>query len=116
MNYTQDSKHENTHEIKSAPAGMAGRYSAKRTLHHKDFFCTAPKATSVSLVGDFNEWKPEANPMRKMPDGRWMIGMELHHGHHQYVFWVDGKPQLDPAASGIARNERNERVSLIAVS
>jgi hypothetical protein len=45
-----------------------------------------------------------------------MIGVELHHGHHQYVFLVDGKPQLDPTASGIARNERNERVSLTAVS
>jgi 1,4-alpha-glucan branching enzyme len=74
------------------------------------------KRSSVSLVGDFNEWKPEAMPMRQMPDGRWMIGMELHHGHHQYVFLVDGKPQLDPTASGIARNERNERVSLTAVS
>jgi 1,4-alpha-glucan branching enzyme len=113
MNYN---KTENTGKPKSAPDSMAGRYSSKSTLHHKDFFCTAPNAKSVCLVGDFNEWKPEANPMRKMPDGHWMIGMELHHGHHQYVFLVDGKPQLDPAASGIARNDRNERVSLVAVS
>ena len=28
---------------------------------------------------------------------------------------VDGEPQLDPSASGIAHNERNEPVSLIAV-
>ena len=34
----------------------------------------------------------------------------------QYLFIVDGKPRLDPKASGIARNSRNERVSLIAVS
>ena len=105
-----------TYKTTPGAAGMSGRYSAKRTLHHKDFFCTAPKAQRVCLVGDFNEWKPDANPMRKMPDGRWMIGMELHHGHHQYLFLVDGQPQLDPNASGIARNERNERVSLVAVS
>jgi len=29
---------------------------------------------------------------------------------------VDGEKQLDPKAQGIARNERNERVSLISVS
>jgi 1,4-alpha-glucan branching enzyme len=70
----------------------------------------------VSLVGDFNGWKPTATPMRRMPDGRWMASLELHHGHHPYLFIVDGKPWLDPKASGIARNSRNERVSLIAVS
>jgi hypothetical protein len=42
--------------------------------------------------------------------------LELTHGHHQYLFLVDGQPVLDPKASGIARNDRNERVSLIAVS
>ncbi len=54
--------------------------------------------------------------MRKMPDGRWMASLELHHGHHQYLFLVDGRPQLDPGASGIARDDHNEAVSLIAVS
>jgi hypothetical protein len=40
----------------------------------------------------------------------------LSHGHHQYRFLVDGKPMLDPQAMGIARNEQNEQVSLVAVS
>ena len=42
--------------------------------------------------------------------------LELHHGHHRYLFVADGEPKLDPNATGIVRNERNERVSLIAVS
>jgi len=92
------------------------RYSAKRTQHHVDFFCNAPKAASVSLVGDFNGWNPTATPMQRMPDGRWLAGLELHHGHHRYLFLVDGVAKLDPNATGIVRNERNERVSLIAVS
>ena len=45
-----------------------------------------------------------------------MASLELHHGHHQYLFVVDGEPMLDPSADGIARNDRNEPVSLIAVS
>ena len=35
---------------------------------------------------------------------------------HQDVFLVDDKPVLDPNASGRACNERNELVSLIALS
>jgi len=54
--------------------------------------------------------------MNRTPDGRWMAGLELPHGHHQYLFLVDGAPQLDPKASGVTRNERGEPVSLIAVS
>ncbi|HWY76196.1 MAG TPA: isoamylase early set domain-containing protein [Verrucomicrobiae bacterium] len=91
-------------------------YSAGRQQHHVTLFCDAPGARNVTLTGDFNGWDPDANPLRRTPDGRWMAGLELHHGHHQYLFLVDGTPTLDPNASGIARNERNERVSLIAVS
>ena len=91
-------------------------FSSRRPQHHVTFFCNAPGAESVRLVGDFNEWNPTATPMSRTSDGRWMASLELHHGHHQYLFVVDGKPFLDPNASGIARNDRNERVSLIAVS
>jgi len=42
--------------------------------------------------------------------------VQLTHGHHQYLFLVDDEPILDPKGTGIARNERNERVSLMAVS
>ncbi len=98
------------------PAVARGRYSAKRTRHHVDFFCHAPNAVNVCLVGDFNEWQPAANPMRRMPDGFWMASLELPHGYHHYLFLVDGKPVLDPNASGKGRNERNQPVSLIPVS
>lgn len=91
-------------------------YSAARTRHHINFFCHAPAATRVSLIGDFNRWQPNANPMCKMPDGSWMASLELPHGHHQYLFLVDGKPTLDPNAAGKTRSDRNETVSLIAVS
>jgi 1,4-alpha-glucan branching enzyme len=81
-----------------------------------NFICIAPQAKQVSLVGDFNGWNPEANPMQRRPDGAWMTTVELKHGHHRYLFLVDGQPQLDPRAQGVARNEKNERVSLVSVS
>jgi len=92
------------------------RYSARRNLHHASFFCTAPHAQCVALVGDFNDWDPTATPMCRMSDDRWMASLELPHGYHQYVFLVDGRPMLDPAADGVTRNSRQERVSLLAIS
>ena len=103
-------------EINRRPSELPDPYSAKRTLHHVSFFCDAPGASYVCLVGDFNRWDLAATPMLQTLDGRWMAGVELPHGHHRYLFVADGKPQLDPNATGIVRNERNERVSLIAVS
>jgi 1,4-alpha-glucan branching enzyme len=98
------------------PKMTASPFSAMRTRHHIDFFCQAPDAKRVCLVGDFNDWKADANPMQRMPDGYWMANLELTHGHHRYLFLVDDRPVLDPKACGIVRNERNERVSLVAVS
>jgi 1,4-alpha-glucan branching enzyme len=99
-----------------APDAEAPRLPEGRSFHHVSFFCGAKEAGHVFLAGDFNHWNPAATPMNRMPDGRWMASLELPHGHHQYVFLVDGKRRLDPKASGIARNNRNEPVSLIAVS
>ena len=80
------------------------------------FYCQAPEARQVSIMGDFNNWDANSHPMQQMVDGSWRVEVTLHHGHHQYVFVVDGQLVLDPRAQGISRNAKNERVSLIAVS
>jgi 1,4-alpha-glucan branching enzyme len=92
------------------------RFSAKRMAKPMNFICFAQNAQAVSVVGDFNQWNSKANPMARQPDGAWFASIPLHHGHHRYLFLVDGKPMLDPKAQGIARNDQNERVSLLAVS
>lgn len=81
-----------------------------------NFFCAATSASQVYLVGDFNRWHPTSHPMTRQSDGSWFLQVALNHGHHHYHFVADGQPTLDPQAMGVARNERNERVSLIAVS
>ncbi|HZR19615.1 MAG TPA: isoamylase early set domain-containing protein [Verrucomicrobiae bacterium] len=100
----------------ASPLFSAQRYSAKRMSKPVNFICVAPAAKRVSLVGEFNGWNPEAHPMKRQPDGVWLLQVPLHHGHHQYRFLVDDKPELDPKASGIARDRSGERASLIAVS
>ncbi len=102
--------------IESSIGGTSPRYSARRNLHRANFFCHAPEAKQVSLVGDFNNWDPSATPMLRQADGRWMATLELSHGYHQYVFLVDGARVLDPNATGKARNSQNEPISLLAVS
>ena len=99
-----------------SPAGPLRGQAGHRPLHQVNFYCRAPEAKSVSLVGDFNGWAATAHPMTRMPDGGWVIRLELPHGHHQNLFLVDGKPTLDPNAMGKVHNERNETVSLIAIS
>jgi 1,4-alpha-glucan branching enzyme len=88
----------------------------KKTLRTVNFICSAQQARAVSLVGDFNSWNPLSHPMKRMPDGAWLLSVELNHGHHRYAFLVDGTMTLDPRAQGITRNDRGERVSLVPVS
>lgn len=88
-------------------------YSAKNSIKPVSFYCAAPHAKLVELAGDFNHWHPL--PMQRSVDGWWLAQVQLCHGHHQYRFLVDGKPMLDPHATGTIRDGNDERVSLIAV-
>jgi 1,4-alpha-glucan branching enzyme len=89
-------------------------YSARNSLKPINFYCDAPRAKSVQIVGDFNHWQPL--PLHQREGGWWFVQVQLSHGHHHYRFLVDGNPVLDPQAAGVVRDERNEQVSLIAVS
>ena len=91
-------------------------FGYQKPLRAVNFICHAPQAKAVSLVGDFNDWKASAHPMKQMPDRSWLLTLELKHGHHRYAFLVDGVLTLDPLAQGITRNDKGERVSLIPVS
>jgi 1,4-alpha-glucan branching enzyme len=100
----------------SIPPTGSARYSAKKMAKPINFYCEVADASHVSVSGDFNNWSTTANPMVRQTDGRWLVTIELHHGHHHYVFLVDGKKVLDPKASGVGRDMQNEKVSLLAVS
>ncbi|PYK57671.1 MAG: hypothetical protein DME21_16850 [Verrucomicrobia bacterium] len=34
-----------------------------------NFFCAAPEAQSVYLIGDFNDWNRTSHPMERQTDG-----------------------------------------------
>jgi 1,4-alpha-glucan branching enzyme len=81
-----------------------------------NFFCHAPDARQVAVIGDFNGWDTSKHPMRQGPDGAWHVQVPLSHGHHAYCFWVDGERRLDPRAQGIQRDAEGNRVGLLSVS
>ena len=99
--------HSHRHAIKPLQ-----RLQPKATLKPVNFFCNAPQALEVFLVGDFNDWNPTSHPMKKGYDGSWQISVTL--GHYQFL--VDGKRVNDPRAQGLARNLEGEKVSMILVS
>ena len=89
-------------------------YSARVMAKPVNFYCGATEATLVQLEGDFSGWT--RLPMMRRIDGWWFLQVPLTHGHHRYRFVVDGQPALDPRATGVARNEGQEPVSVVAVS
>ena len=98
------------------PGRPGSPHQVLKTVKPVSFVCVAPDAKAVTLIGDFNDWDPSAFPLKRQPDGSWTGQITLGHGAHHYQFLIDGKPTLDPRAQGIARNEKNEKVSLLAVS
>ena len=105
--FPMDTLHANPHST---------AYTVRDMIKPVNFYCAALRAKSVTLAGDFNDWDPASLPMERRVDGWWFLQGPLTHGHHQYRFLVDGKPMLDPRATGVARSERDEEVSLLAVS
>lgn len=87
-------------------------------MHSVSLYCDAPQARSVSLIGDFHQWNSSEHRMTRMPDGQWVIRLDLRHGHYRYLFLVDGQARLDPRAHGTVReaNEWMDAASLLEVS
>jgi 1,4-alpha-glucan branching enzyme len=50
----------------------------------------APDARSVSVVGDFNEWRIGSHSLQQSDDETWRITLQLAPGTYQYKFVIDG--------------------------
>lgn len=87
------------------------------TVHIVRFVLLAPSASSVSLVGDFNDWQRNATPLRPAgAPGTWAVSLPLPRGLHQYAFIVDGTRWTpDPATSTTVTDDFGTTTSVIAV-
>ncbi len=58
-------------------------------------FC--PGASAVQIGGEFNDWQPERNPMKKFGvEGVWQLTLRLSPGTYRYRLFIDGQWQQDP--------------------
>lgn len=49
-------------------------------------------AQSAALCGEFNDWNPEAHPMRTRKDGTFYVSVSLDAGtSYRYRFLIDGE-------------------------
>jgi hypothetical protein len=89
-----------------------------RILYSQTFVFYAPSATSVTLVGDFNDWDTRALPLeRASADGLWSVTVPLPAGRHEYQFVVDGTEwKQDPAAELAVEDDFGLQNSVVTVN
>ena len=88
---------------KSTTAKLSEYYGVSQINDAVVFVTLYPRAHSVQIAGDFNNWQPEKHIMEKVGDsGVWQTQMKLNPGRYRYRLVVDGQWQQDPY------NELNE--------
>jgi 1,4-alpha-glucan branching enzyme len=80
------------------------------------FEFTHPTAASVCIAGTFDDWRPEAKPMRRVGHGRWLEETALPPGTYEYCLVVDGKWLPDPLAEETVPNPFGGKNSLLKVA
>ena len=68
------------------------RYISKGTICKVTFILPHEiEARSVAVVGDFNNWSKDANPMQQLKDGTWKVDIKLEAGReYQFRYFVNG--------------------------
>src|SRR5262245_42758670 len=90
--------------------------STTREVRLVQFVLSAPKASQVTVVGDFNQWDPAATPMVRREGGAWTAAIPVAPGRHVYAFIVDGDRWVsDPAAPLAPEDGFGIRNSVIVV-
>ena len=91
-------------EVRPTSPSPAKPYGPRQIGDSVLFVAMYPQAKSVQLAGNFNNWKPEKNPMTRAVDGTWQARIPLAKGTYRYRFVVDGNWQQDPHNSSTEPN------------
>lgn len=80
------------------------------------FVTLYPRAQTVQVAGDFNNWQPADNPLQRVGDsGVWQTQIKLPHGKYRYRLVVDGQWQQDPYNEHTELNPYGDYNSLVEV-
>jgi len=89
------------------------QHSAARLI---PFVLTAPHATRVAVVGDFNDWDPHATPLERLGADAWGVMVPLRPGRYRYSFVLDGSHWIaDPAAPQSSDDDFGPRSSVLTI-
>lgn len=103
----------------AAAAGLAAvvLFGARSHRPSVAFTLVAPRASSVHLVGDFNDWNPSATPLAKNSDGAWETHVRLSPGQYNYAFVIDDSRWVpDPSAPPNAADDFGSPNSVVTVA
>jgi len=78
-------------------AKLSDYYGVSQVNDAIAFVTLYPRASSVQIAGDFNNWQPIKTPLQKVGDsGVWQTKIKLPVGKYRYRLVVDGQWQQDP--------------------
>jgi hypothetical protein len=112
---------------KATPEGAAGKVNLQPpiqpvserfpALEEQEINLTfyAPEARKVNVAGNFNNWRPEATPLKNTGAGEWIVRLRLRSGQYEYRFVVDGRWSEDPRASQRVANPYGSFNSVLMV-
>jgi len=97
-------------------AKLADYYGVNQISDAVVFVTLYPRATSVQIAGDFNNWQPSQTPMQKVgQSGVWQTELKLPRGRYRYRLVVDGQWQQDPYNEHTELNPFGEYNSVVEV-
>lgn len=97
-------------------AKLSDYYGVNQIKDAVVFVTLYPRAKSVQIAGDFNNWQPTTTPMRRVGDsGVWQTEMRLPQGKYRYRLVVDGQWQQDPYNERTEMNPFGEFNSVVEV-
>ena len=103
-------------EPKDFDAKIAEFYGVRQIGDAVMFVTLYPRANSVQIAGDFNNWQPEKTPLTKVNEnGVWQIKLPMASGKYRYRLVVDGQWQQDPYNENTELNPFGELNSVLEV-
>jgi chromosome partitioning protein len=102
--------------VKDIDAKLAEFYGVRQIEDLVIINTLYPRADSVFVAGDFNNWQGDKTPLQKLGDnGMWQIKMPLASGRYRYRLVVDGQWQQDPYNEKTELNPFGELNSVLEI-
>jgi len=97
-------------------AKLSDYYGVSQINDAMVFVTLYPRASSVQIAGDFNNWQPHQTEMEKISDsGVWKTELNLSAGIYRYRLVVDGQWQQDPYNHATEANPFGDLNSVLEV-